>query len=120
MIRRVLVALFVLVFACATFAFGQEEKKNKKNQPTERTVSGIVSDASDNPVPGAVVQLKNLKTLEVRSFITQSHGEYFFRGLGTDVDYELKAESNGKTSSTKTLSSFDTRTDATINLKLGK
>lgn len=115
MIKRLLVALFVLVFACATFALGQG-KKNK--EPQERTLSGIVTDASDNPAPGAVVQLKNMKTLEVRSFITREKGDYFFHGLATDVDYEVKAEFNGKSSPTRTLSSFDSHTDSVINLKL--
>lgn len=112
MIRRIAVVLLVLVLA----AFALEGKKKK--DPPEKSVSGIVTDAGDNPVPGAVVQLKNMKTLEVRSFIAKDKGDYFFHGLATDVDYELSAESNGKSSPTKTLSSFDSHTDATINLKL--
>jgi hypothetical protein len=45
-------------------------------------------------------------------------GEYYFHGLATDVDYEIKAEANGKTSATKTLSSFDSHPDVNINLQL--
>jgi hypothetical protein len=45
-------------------------------------------------------------------------GDYYFHGLATDVDYELKAESNGKGSATKTLSSFDTHPEARINLQI--
>jgi hypothetical protein len=38
--------------------------------------------------------------------------------LSPDVDYELKADYQGASSSTKTLSTFDSRKTATINLKL--
>ena len=107
-------AVILLVMALAGFAFG--EKKNKV--PQEKAVSGVVTDASGAPVPGAVVQLKNTKTLQVRSFIAKEMGEYFFQGLTTDVDYELKADSNGKASGTKILSAFDSHAEARINLQL--
>jgi len=64
--------------------------------------------------------LKNTKTLQIRSFITKDHGAYYFHGLSTDIDYELKAEYQGASSPTKTLSSFDSRKQAVINLKLNK
>lgn len=112
MLRRIVVILFVL--ALAGSAFGQKKPK----EPTEKAVSGVVSDANGNPVPGAIVQLKNMKTLQVRSFIAKEMGEYYFQGLATDVDYELKAESNGKSSVTKTLSLFDTHAEAKVNLQL--
>jgi hypothetical protein len=111
MVRRFAVVLFVL--ALATFAFAQKAKN-----PTEKSVSGMVTDAAGNPVPGAVVQLKNTKTLQVRSFIAKDMGEYYFHGLSTDVDYELKADSNGKSSGSRTLSSFDSHAEATMNLQL--
>ena len=104
----------MLVIAFSVLAFGQKKSK----EPQEKAVSGLVTDASGAPVPGAVVQLKNTKTLQVRSFIAKDTGEYFFQGLTTDVDYELKAESNGKSSGTKVLSSFDSHPEAKINLQL--
>jgi hypothetical protein len=110
-------AVVFLILAMATFAFAQN--KNNK-EPTERSVSGIVTDANDKPVPGAVVQLKNVKTLQVRSFITREMGDYYFHGLATDVDYELKADANAQASAVKTLSSFDTHAEARINLQLKK
>jgi hypothetical protein len=112
MIKRIAVVLLVLMMASA--AFGQKKSK----EPQEKSVSGIVTDTSGAPVPGAVVQLKNTKTLQVRSFIAKEMGEYVFQGLSTDVDYELKADSNGRTSATKTLSSFDSHTEAKVNLQL--
>jgi hypothetical protein len=69
-------------------------------------------------VTGAVVYLKNTKTLQIRSFFTQKDGSYYFHDLSPDIDYELKAEFSGASSGTHTLSSFDSRKLATINLKL--
>ena len=112
MVTRLTVVVCVL--ALATFAFGQKKSK----EPQEKSVSGIVTDAGGNPVPGAVVQLKNTKTLQVRSFIAKDMGEYFFQGLSTDVDYELKADANGKSSGSKVLSAFDSHTEARVNLQL--
>jgi len=62
--------------------------------------------------------LKNLKTLQIRSFITRDHGAYYFHGLSTDVDYELRADYNGTSSPDRTLSSFDSRKTAVMDLKL--
>jgi hypothetical protein len=71
-------------------------------------------------VAKAVVQLKNAKTLQIRSFITQDDGSYHFAGLSTDVEYQLKADHEGATTSWKTLSVFNSKKTAVINLKLNK
>lgn len=115
--HRVVLAL-ALIF-CISIAFPQKKKKGDESSDT-RTLQGMVTSADDMPVSGAVVQLKNTKTLQIRSFITQQNGSYFFNALSTDVDYEVKAESGGLSSSTKTLSSFDSRKEAVLNLKLNK
>jgi hypothetical protein len=104
----------MLILALASFAFAQKKDK----APAERAVRGIVTDVSGMPVPGAVVQLENMKTLEIRSFIARDKGDYYFHGLATDVDYRLKAQSNGHESSTHMLSTFDSHPEAIINLQL--
>ena len=83
-----------------------------------RSVQGSVTAQDDSLVSGAVVYLKNTKTLQIRSFFSQKDGSYYFHDLSPDIDYELKAEYNGLSSGAHTLSSFDTRKLATINLKL--
>jgi hypothetical protein len=93
-------------------------QKKKDENSNVRTVQGTVTDAKESAVDGAVVQLKNTKTLQIRSFITKEHGSYFFHGLSPDVDYELRAQYQELSSPTKTLSSFDSRKQAVINLKL--
>jgi hypothetical protein len=114
--RRLLcvAALVLLLLPLAALA----QKKNKGEGGNTRSVSGEVTGPDDVAIDGAVVQLKNTKTLDIRSFITQDHGSYRFNGLSSDIDYELRADYNGMSSSTKTLSSFDDRKAATINLKL--
>lgn len=107
----------VLTLAAAVFA--QQTKKEKKLAATERIVQGTVTDAEGKLIDGAVVQLKDARTLEVRSFITQK-GSYHFAGLKVDNDYQLEARFSGKTSGWKTLSVFDTRKEPVMNLKLDK
>ena len=115
MVKRFAALFFVLALAALVFGQGKNSK-----EPAEKSVSGIVTDEDGTPVPGAVVQLKNTKTLQVRSFITREMGDYYFHGLATDVDYELKAEANGKSSGSKTLSLFNTNAEAKLNLQLKK
>jgi Carboxypeptidase regulatory-like domain len=90
----------------------------KKKDSSTRSVTGTVMGPDEKPVIGAVVQLKDTKTKQVRSFYTQDRGEYYFHELSTDIDYELTATFQGASSGTKTLSVFDSRKEAVINLKL--
>jgi hypothetical protein len=110
----IIVALFLTCFASAVLSFDKKDKEEEKL----RMVQGVVADAQDNPIAGAVVQLKNNKTLQVRSFITQEKGVYQFHGLDPNVDYSLKADYQGASSGWKTLSSFDSRKQPVINLKV--
>ncbi len=112
----ILAALGFLVMASVAFA----KKDKSDDQGNSRSVQGQVTAPDDTPLAGAVVQLKNTKTLQIRSFITKEDGTYYFNGLSSDIDYELRADSKGLYSSTKTLSSFDSRKAATINLQLKK
>ena len=102
----------LLFFTAASFA----QKKGKQDQT--RNVQGTVSASDDSLVEGARVYLENTKTLQVRTFYTQKDGTFYFHELSPDVDYKLRAEYEGASSPTKTLSSFDTRKDAVMNLKL--
>jgi Carboxypeptidase regulatory-like domain len=93
-------------------------KKDKDNDDKARSVEGVVKDGKDEPLEGAVVQLKDTKTLQVRSFITKEDGAYRFHGLNTNVDYQVKAERQGAVSGPKTVSVFDSRKQIVINFKL--
>jgi hypothetical protein len=91
-------------------------QRGLSDETAVRSVEGIVADGSGSPIEGAVVQLKNVKSLQIRSFVTQADGKYQFQGLSFSVDYELKATHGGKSSGAKTLSTFDSRKKATITL----
>ena len=92
----------------------------RAQQPELRTVHGAVLDKAENPVASAVVYLKNVRTLAVKTYISDRSGEYRFSGLDPNVDYELHAESENLTSNTRTVSSLDGRKDIVISLKLDK
>ncbi len=62
--------------------------------------------------------LKDLKSLQVRSYIALKDGTYRFYGLSTDIPYEVRAQANGMTSDIKTVSVFDSRKKIMVNLKL--
>ncbi len=96
------------------------QDRRSKQDPGTRSVQGVVTDASGQPVNKAVVQLKDTKSLQIRSFITNPDGSYHFAGLSSNVEYELKAEYQGAFSGRKTLSVFNGKKLVTINLKLKK
>ena len=108
--------LLSLALACAVLAFA--DKRDKSEDANARSVQGIVRDPAENPAGTAIVQLKNTGNLQVRSYITKDDGRYQFHGLSTNVNYELKAEREGMSSPVRTLSVFDSRKKAVINLKL--
>ena len=87
-------------------------------EPQVRALTGQVMDQREQPVASAIVYLKNTKTMAVKTFIAGQDGTYRFNALSPNVDYEVYAEHNGKRSDTKTLSSFDSRKTANINLKI--
>ena len=114
--RSIGFALAALAIAVAP-AFAEKKEKEK---PNERSVVGMVMDDADNPIDGAVVQLKDTKSLQIRSYITKADGRYHFHAISTQIDYELKATNAGKASNTRTLSTFDSRKQASMNLKIEK
>ena len=118
MMRKRLCLSAVLVMSLVIPTLSAQKKRDES--ATSRTVQGTVTAADETAVNGAVVQLKNMKTLQIRSFITKDDGTYYFNGLSTDIDYELKADYQGASSRTKTLSSFDDRKQAIVNLQLNK
>lgn len=92
----------------------------RDREPVVKSVTGQVTDNAGQPIPNAIVYLKNMKTLAVKTFIAQQDGTYQFHGLSPNVDYDLYAESNGQRSDNKTVSQFDSRANLTIHLKIKK
>lgn len=82
-----------------------------------RMVYGTVRDGGE-VVRGAVVQLENSNSLDVRSFITQKDGEYHFAQLSTNIDYQIWAQRDDKRSPKKWVSKFDSSEKLRIDLTL--
>jgi Carboxypeptidase regulatory-like domain len=107
-------AALVLVIAVALPSPAQD----KKGETELRTIHGSVVDKDENPQPTSVVYLLNTKTQAVKTYISDDSGAYRFSGLDPNIDYEIHAERNDLTSATRTVSSFDSRRDVEIILKL--
>jgi hypothetical protein len=97
---------------------GAAPESVQRSREELRTLIGRVHGSQERPLADAVVYLKNTKTLVVKTYITEANGTYRFPALSTNVDYEVHAEYKGARSDTKTLSSFDSRKEAIINLKI--
>jgi hypothetical protein len=111
-----IVGLAVALSFFVAFAVAQEAKRESQL----RSVHGIVSDKAETPIPSGVVFLKNTRTNAVRSYIADEAGNYKFSGLDPNADYELHAEKDGAKSSTRTISSFESRKEIVVNLKIDK
>jgi len=112
---RKAVSIVAVVVVLAVLKAGEPAPKN---EPQTRTLTGQVTDKADAPLSGAVVYLQNTRTQAVRTFITDSGGNYRFSSLSFNVDYQVRAEYEGHKSDTKTLSSFDSRSNVVLHLKI--
>lgn len=100
-----------------TWGLGRGSSEPKREKPPEfRTLTGVVMDKAESPVKDAVVYLKNRKTNKILTYVADAAGAYRFPNLSRKEDYEVYAELKDQKSPVKTLSSFDSRTNAKINL----
>jgi hypothetical protein len=81
-----------------------------------RSLTGEVTDKAGNPLSGAVVQIENTRTLDVRSWITDNSGHYRFNELSSDVDYTVRAHYHRSWSRARTLSKFNSRENPQLTL----
>jgi carboxypeptidase family protein len=114
-LRRTL-GLVALVALAATVLFAQDKSKGKESEL--RTVRGTVVDKGESPVETAVVYLKNVHTQDIITHLSDSDGTFRFSGLDLNIDYEIHAEKEGMTSSTRSISNFDTRKEFVLTLRL--
>lgn len=110
------------MLALTAFAISPVSARNqdRKGEPALRTIHGSVVDKNENAVPSSVVYLLNVKTQAVKTYIADDAGAYRFSGLDPNVDYEVHAEHTDMTSANRTVSSFDSRHDIEVVLKLSR
>ncbi|HJT69858.1 MAG TPA: carboxypeptidase-like regulatory domain-containing protein [Terriglobales bacterium] len=115
-LRRQLVS-FMLLVLCSAIVAVPDFAKEKDTTPG-RLLTGKVLDKQDNPVPNAIVYLTDTRSRAVKTFIVGENGIYRFPALATNVDYEIYAQVNGKSSDTKRMSQFDDRKVVEILLRI--
>jgi len=109
-------ALLMLLAFSATMVFAQ----GKGHESELRTVRGTVVDKQETPVESAVVYLKNARTQDITTHISDKEGTFRFSGLDLNADYEIHAEHEGWTSPSRSISNFDNRKEYVLTLKLDR
>jgi hypothetical protein len=113
-------AILLYAAACLIFAQAQAPVIGAPGTNTTKSIVGTVLDSHGSPVPHAVVLLKDLKTLQIRSYIAQNDGSYHFYDLSGDINYQLRAQADGLTSPEKMVTVFNSHKIVKLNLKLTK
>jgi hypothetical protein len=109
-------ALLMLMAFATTALFAQ----GKGRESELRTVRGTVVDKQETPVDSAVVYLKNVRTQDITTHISDKEGQFRFSGLDLNADYEIHAEKEGWTSASRSVSNFDNRKEFVLTLKLDR
>ncbi len=87
-------------------------------QAQRRSVRGVVTDQSGARLKGAVVQLKDLLSLRIRSYFTGKDGAYHLHGLNPDFEYEVKADYKGASSKTERLDRFASDPEVVVDIEI--
>ena len=118
--------LFAAAFVLASPSlFGQSRNDPYVRYPpppkTQAAIKSLVGEVVSSQGPKlsqAVVHLKDKKTLEVKTRISDSEGKYVFRGLDRNTDYEVHAEYQGASSPGRNVSQFDDRDEIYLVLEI--
>jgi hypothetical protein len=119
-----LVALFILVASAGLQGQAREDPfvrypaETRREPQVMKNLLGQVLDQNNNGLARAMVHLKNKRSLEVKTRITDPEGNYIIRGLDRDTDYEVHAEFKGASSNPKNVSSFDDRDEIYLVLEI--
>ncbi len=113
-------AILMATLLCGPAAIILPVQPLRAQAPSFRSVTGTVVDKSGAKLKGAVVHLKDTRSLAQRTYITADDGVFRFAQLSTTTDYDVWAELNGSKTPTKTISSFDTKKIVDIALKMSE
>jgi hypothetical protein len=112
---RKLAFVALMIFAAAGM-FAQTKGRDSQL----RTVRGTVVDKDEAPVETAVVYLKNARTQDITTHLSEKDGQFRFSGLDLNADYQIHAEQEGWTSTSHSISNFDNRKEYVLTLKLDR
>ena len=98
---RTLVRLAASALLCASPAWSQIP------QSTLRNLTGTITESSNEPIRGAVVELRNERSNQIVTYLTDDTGAYTFRRLDGNTDYDVRVLFRGRHSPTRTISKFD-------------
>lgn len=85
-----------------------------------RTIHGQVVDRGGAPLPKAVVYLKNVGNLQMRTYIADDSGAFHFQNLNADANYEVHAEHDGAASDVKRVDAQSGRAEVQLTLRVKK
>ena len=111
---QVVPAMLLAVLSLTTMSLLAKDKDSSPG----RLLTGKVLDHRDNPLPNAVVYVTDTRTRAVKTYIVAADGLFRFPALSANVDYEVYAQLDGKTSDTKRVSQFDDRKVVSVVLKI--
>ncbi len=100
----------VLILYAAGAAFAQSVKY--------KTLEGKVFGNGEAVLSGAIIYLQDSQANTIRSFISTQDGSYRFGQISPDIDYTVWAKYKEVKSPTKTISSYDSRRNITIDLHI--
>jgi hypothetical protein len=106
-LSRTILALTLSVTPLLTMSTLLTPPLRAQSSTASRTVDGKVIGKGDAPLPGAVVYLKDTRSLSVKTFICDEEGKFHFGQLAQNTDYELWSEFNHVKSNNKSISSLD-------------
>lgn len=83
-----------------------------------RSVYGVVLDARNRPISGAIVYLKNTSTKAIQTAITDDHGSYSFHQLAPHASFEVYAVWKRQRSQVRTDSEYNMQATLRLDLKI--
>jgi hypothetical protein len=92
----------------------------RAGQRSPGSVRGSAQDKDNKPIVSAVIYLQNVRSLTVRTYISDDQGQYHFSDLDPNEDYELHAEDSDQTSSNHIISIFNRHDEMVVILKIDK
>jgi hypothetical protein len=113
------IALVVVLLPATAASQVQFPRPKKEDRGTQKNLTGQVVDKSGKGLAEAIVYLKEKKSLQTVTRISDNQGSYKFSGLDSNSDYEVHAELNGTSSGKRNVSSLDDRKDVYLVLEIG-